>query len=1596
MQKKRSRGHAFGAIPTLPVLSIGIVIALAFTNALVAQSLTFTRLAGPETYGWYDGPASEARFRSLGGITPDPNGNLYITDGNVIRKIAPDGSVTTVAGLAGQQGSADGPGSTARFNTPRGLIVDSGGNVFVADTFNHTIRKITPAGVVSTVAGLAGTTGSTDGPADVARFNAPDDVALDHLGNLYIADCRNKTIRKMTPDRQVTTLAGKAGEVGSADGKGSAARFSWPCGVGTDMAGNVYVADWRDHIIRKITPDGMVSTLAGLAGSQGAVDGVGSAARFGNPNRVVVDPSGDAYVAESGNNTVRRISPSGVVSTVAGLAGIAGFREGSGGQALFDGLQALTRDVAGNIYVTDANNISIRAIDPHGIVSTFSGAARTFGEGGRPSGSADGVGSAARFYRPQGLAVEPSGELLVADTDNNTIREITQGGDVKTVAGSAGVVGNTDGTGTVARFYRPVRLVPDMPGTFYISDSGNKLIRMMTPKGDVTTFSLTPPLESPPGSAVLDSSGNLLVLVPWDSVILKLSTAGAVTTFAGQKGKTGSTDGPAASARFDGPQGLTIDGSGNVYVADAGNYTIRKITPDGTVSTLSGRAGVRGDVDGDNSVARFWSPQNVLAHSNGDVLVADGNVLKRIAPDGMVTSIAGSRSASGTADGTGSEAQFQSISGMAVDATGNIYLSDRTGNTIWKGSTALPDIATIDSPTGETGHPRQLGTTPETATSWRWQVVRREAGSTAPLSSATVRNPTFTADRPGLYTFRLTATDGVKTSITLVSLTVTGEPIVCRATRTLPVEYLPGQPVPVTIQTAPAPDATSYSVEETPPAGWAVSNVTGGGSYNSSQGVITWGPFTHSQPLTLSYETTPPAGASGTKTFSGRILAGSETTATCGATNIHSSSHFVVDFSFTPSSPHARETVRFQPLFAGTAASWSWDFGTGGAASDKEFPSFVFPAAGTYNVTLTLTDKAGQSGSRTKTVTLGAPFTAEPPVLLVNGFCADESSWEPLLENLATLDPVRFTADPAHLAFDGTSVLTLPGPAIAGSRIFTMTFRNNAFTGGAALEKTNVNDAPIEDLAYQLKNVLAAIRTATGSPVVDIVGHSMGGLVARAYVSGLACPAGTTNNAAYGNDVRRIITISTPHAGTDPGLWSSMNCACATEASTQKDQMTASPENAFLRLLNATPVPQGAFLESLVSRCTHQTSDGIVCCDSQDVTKVYTCPAESVHSTQLIFADSEIPSLLHTDVLASARTASEVFRVLSSISQERTCLHLVPGTATALPGAMTVFAASVVSVVLTFTGTPAGGCTVDVIARSASGAELVKRTVPAEGSQRADLGVLAPGTVIQLVSTCDVSVSAAVSTDPAELLMTKGRVSVSVIYRNQYTGQTGTAIPLPQKDGFGFFTFSDPNNPEVFVKVLDFGATSPYLLFYAGLTDFEYTVTFQNLSTGKSISFKKPAGSFIGGANNTDLPQSTARAVLWSQDGDGSTPIPAAGFRRIAPAVPRVESELVLSKGRVTASVTWKSQYTGQTGTATPIPRKDEFGFFAFSSPDNPEVFVKVLDFGASSPYLLFFAGLTDLEYTVTFRSVSTGQSVSFRKDPGTFNGGADNTSLKH
>ena len=323
-------------------------------------------------------------------------------------------AVTTLAGLAGTSGSTDGSGSTARFSSPSDIALDGAGNAYVADTNNHTVRKITPAGVVTTLAGQAGVSGSGDG-SGTAQFNHPAGVAVDGAGNVYVADTDNNAIRKVTATGVVTTLAGQAG-AGSTDGTGTAASFNGPSGIVADATGILYVADSLNHTIRKVTPAGAVTTIAGTAGLSGAVDGAGSAARFHGPQGLVLDAAGNLFVADTNNNAIRKVVPaSGAVTTVAGQTGVAGSTDGTNSQAQFHFPSGIGIDAAGNLLVADTDNHTLREIALSGAVSTLAGLAGS-------SGSADGTGTVARFNFPTGVAANSAGDVYLADASNHAIR----------------------------------------------------------------------------------------------------------------------------------------------------------------------------------------------------------------------------------------------------------------------------------------------------------------------------------------------------------------------------------------------------------------------------------------------------------------------------------------------------------------------------------------------------------------------------------------------------------------------------------------------------------------------------------------------------------------------------------------------------------------------------------------------------------------------------------------------------------------------------------------------------------------------------------------------------------------------------------------------------------------------------------------------------------------------------------------------------------------------------------------------------------------------------------------------------------------------
>jgi len=324
-------------------------------------------------------------------------------------RVGTNGPGMIVAGIAGSLGSADGPAVAARFHAPEGIAVDGAGDVFVADAGNNAIRKITPDGIVSTYAGLAGSRGSIDNSGTAARFWAPFGLSADAAGNLYVAELANNAIRKITPDGVVSTLAGLAGIAGSADGAGINAQFRNPWSVVVDDVGNIYVADASNFTIRKISPDGRVTTLAGAPGALGSADGPAKDARFWEPRGVAVDKARNVYVSDSGNNTIRKISPDGVVTTLAGLPGNPGNADGVGSDARFAGPQGLAATPDGVLYVADPENRRLRRISPDAVVSTLP----------RPAAAGGGSG-----FRPSNVAVGPGGELFVTDSTAGVVWKI--------------------------------------------------------------------------------------------------------------------------------------------------------------------------------------------------------------------------------------------------------------------------------------------------------------------------------------------------------------------------------------------------------------------------------------------------------------------------------------------------------------------------------------------------------------------------------------------------------------------------------------------------------------------------------------------------------------------------------------------------------------------------------------------------------------------------------------------------------------------------------------------------------------------------------------------------------------------------------------------------------------------------------------------------------------------------------------------------------------------------------------------------------------------------------------------------------------------
>ncbi|TFW22253.1 hypothetical protein E4L96_08210 [Massilia arenosa] len=618
---------------------------------------------GPFGYS-VDAPAPYALFDSPMGLASDGQGGVYITDidSQNIRRLR-NGVVTTVAGRANLQGGVspsgdykDGTGQEAGFQNPRNAVVGPDGNLFVSDAWAGTIRKVTPAGVVTTFAGRVDEHTQVDGPLATARFENPDALAADADGNIYVADAG--TVRVIGRDGQVRTLAGAPGERVVRDGPVATARFGTVAGIAVTASGALFVTD--TNTVRRLA-DGKVTTLAGVPNDLTRyANGTGAEARFYFASGIVADPDGTLYVAQFG--AIRRVTPEGVVSTLAG-GPETGYADGTGAAAQFTGLSGLVPDGTGALLVADTQNRMIRRVTKAGEVATVAGVARVVGH-------ADGTGAAASFDNPTGIFAECSGQFLVAD---GNVRRVTGTGAVTTVTDISadhvvtgldgrvvanGYVGGdvnipallkTSASGTtILAYWAPGRMAYDGQGNLYFI-SGTQ-VKKLTPDGQVTvlagsdqSMSFRPTHADGTGESAafaglaglaVDKAGNVFVSesrVWWKpeffpaANLRKITPAGVVTTVAGAFGQPGNVDGTASTARFSNPQGLAFDDRGNLYIADTGNNAIRKMAPDGTVSTVVARYATF--VPGPLSQASVLAPRWIAINGNTMAITAQQGVL---------------------------------------------------------------------------------------------------------------------------------------------------------------------------------------------------------------------------------------------------------------------------------------------------------------------------------------------------------------------------------------------------------------------------------------------------------------------------------------------------------------------------------------------------------------------------------------------------------------------------------------------------------------------------------------------------------------------------------------------------------------------------------------------------------------------------------------------------------------------------------------------------------------------------------------------------------------------------------------------------------
>ena len=671
---------------------------LALAPAWMAEAQVIDTVAGGGAALSLDGPR---------GLAADADGNLFIADepANLISKLDTSGELTTVAGDGTEGFSGDGGSATsASLALPSDVAVDADGNFFIADRANHRIRRVDAvSGIITTFAGNGTAAfGGDAGPATSASLDSPNGVALDADGNLFISDPGNDRIRRVDAvSGIITTVAGNGIEEFSGDGGAatSAGIFN-PADIALDADGNLFISDPGNQRIRRVDAvSGVISTVAG-DGNQGSTGdgGLATSASFSFPAGVVLDASNNLFIADQGNQRIRRVDAvSSIITTVAG-DGSQGL-SGDGGPATSAGLSfpadVVVLDISNDLFIADQGNQRIRRVDAvTGIITTVG---VTTGDGGPATD--------AFLGDPTAAALDGAGNLFISDTGNDRIRRVDSvSGIITTVAGN-GVegFGGDGGPATSASLANPGGIALDTAGNLYFSDPGNQRIRRVDAvSGIITTVvgdgnqgftgdggPATSATLSFPGGVALDSGGNLFIADQGNHVIRRVdAVTGIITTVAGDgtQGFTGD-GGPATSATLSFPFDVTVDSSDNLFIADQFNHRIRRVDAvSGDITTVAGDGTPAfGGDGGPATLASLDSPSGVALDAAGNLFIADqsNQRVRQVDTSGDIATVAGDGTAGFSGDGgLPTLASLNDPMSVVLGVTGDLFIADKSNDRI--------------------------------------------------------------------------------------------------------------------------------------------------------------------------------------------------------------------------------------------------------------------------------------------------------------------------------------------------------------------------------------------------------------------------------------------------------------------------------------------------------------------------------------------------------------------------------------------------------------------------------------------------------------------------------------------------------------------------------------------------------------------------------------------------------------------------------------------------------------------------------------------------------------------------------------------------